>query len=99
MNAPEPLTSLSREALLTLVAEQQQQLAAQQRQLAELTARVEALQAEVERLRRGAKRQAAPFSRAPGRPRQSGLDARPALAPSATVMLRPPRPSPSPLWR
>jgi transposase len=73
MNAPEHLTGLSRDALLALVAEQQQQLAAQQRQMAELTARVEALQAEVERLRRGAKRQAAPFSKgtraaAPKRP-------------------------------
>jgi transposase len=73
MNAPEHLTGLSRDALLALVAEQQQQLAAQQRQMAELTARVETLQAEVERLRRGAKRQAAPFSKgtraaAPKRP-------------------------------
>jgi len=56
MNAPQHLTRLSRDALLVLVAEQQQQLAAQQRQLAELSARVEALQAEVERLRRGTKR-------------------------------------------
>ena len=63
MNAPEPLTDLSQDALLALIAEQHQQITGQQRQLAELTARVEALQAEVERLRRGAKRQAAPFSK------------------------------------
>ena len=63
MNASEPLPGLSRDALLALVAEQQQQLVAQQRQRAELTARVEALQAEVERLRHGTKRQAAPFSK------------------------------------
>jgi transposase len=63
MNGPEHLTDLSQDALLALIAEQHQQITAQQRQLAELTARVEALQAEVERLRRGAKRQAAPFSK------------------------------------
>jgi hypothetical protein len=63
MNAPEHLTDVSQDALLAIVAEQHQQITAQQRQLAELTARVEALQAEVERLSRGAKRQAAPFSK------------------------------------
>jgi len=55
MNAPEHFTSLSRDALLVLVAEQQRQIAEQQRQMAELTARIEALQAEVERLTRGAR--------------------------------------------
>jgi transposase len=63
MNAPEHFTSLSRDALLALVAEQQRQIAEQQRQMAELTARIEALQTEVERLTRGAKRQAAPFAK------------------------------------
>jgi len=63
MNAPEHLTDLSQDALLALVAEQYQQISAQQRQIAELIARVETLHAEVERLRRGAKRQAAPFSK------------------------------------
>jgi transposase len=56
MSTPEPLASLSREDLLALVA-------TLQRQIAELTARHEALHAEIERLRRGAKRQAAPFSK------------------------------------
>ena len=56
MSTPEPLASLSREDLLALVA-------TLQRQIAELTARNEALHAEIERLRRGAKRQAAPFSK------------------------------------
>ena len=56
MSTSEPLASLSREDLLALVA-------TLQRQIAELTARHEALHAEIERLRRGAKRQAAPFSK------------------------------------
>ncbi len=56
MTGPESLTSLSREQLLALVAEQQ-------RQIAELTATVEALRAELEELKRGGKRQAAPFSK------------------------------------
>lgn len=56
MITPEHLTSLSREDLLTLVAELQHQLAT-------LTARNEVLQVEIERLTRGAKRQAAPFSK------------------------------------
>jgi transposase len=56
MSTPEPLASLSREDLLALVA-------TLQRQIAELAARNEALHAEIERLRRGAKRQAAPFSK------------------------------------
>lgn len=56
MTPPENPTSLSREELLALIA-------ALQRQIADLTARNEALQAELEQLRRGAKRQAAPFSK------------------------------------
>src|SRR5687768_6840123 len=56
MTPPENPTSLSREELLALIA-------ALQRQIADLTARNEALQAEREQLRRGAKRQAAPFSK------------------------------------
>lgn len=56
MTLSETLTSLSREALLALVVEQQHQSA-------ELTARVEALHAEIERLTRDAKRQAAPFAK------------------------------------
>ena len=56
MMVPEDLTSLDRDALLALVVEQQRQMAA-------VTARLEALQAEIERLTRGAKRQAAPFSK------------------------------------
>jgi transposase len=56
MTLPENLTSLSRDELLALVVHQQ-------RQLVELMARIEALHAEIERLTRGAKRQAAPFSK------------------------------------
>lgn len=56
MTPPEHLTSLSRDELLALLVELQ-------RQRAELTARNAALQAEIEQLRRGAKRQAAPFSK------------------------------------
>lgn len=56
MTLPEPITSLSRDALLALVAELQRQIAA-------LTARNEALQAEIDRLKRGEQRQAAPFSK------------------------------------
>lgn len=63
MTLPEHITSLSREALLALVAAQQRQLAEQERQIAELTAHVDALQAEIERLTRGTKRQAAPFAK------------------------------------
>lgn len=74
MTLPENLTVLNRDDLLALVA-------ALQRQIAELTARNEALQAEIEPLRRGAKRQAAPFSQGtrvtppqrPGRTPGSGL--------------------------
>jgi transposase len=56
MSLPADLTSLSRDELLTLVVQQQ-------RQIAELMATVEALRAEVERLTRDGKRQAAPFSK------------------------------------
>lgn len=56
MIAPEYLTSWNRDTLLAVVVEQR-------RQMAELTARLEAWQAEVERRTRGAKRQAAPFSK------------------------------------
>ena len=74
MKPPEHPSSLSRDELLAL-------LAALQRQIADLTARNEALQAELEQLRRGAKRQAAPFSKGtrvahpkrPGRKPGSGL--------------------------
>jgi transposase len=56
MNPLEDIASLSREALLAVVA-------AQQRQIVALTARVEALQADIARLTREAKRQAAPFAK------------------------------------
>jgi hypothetical protein len=56
MTPPEDPTSLSRNELLALIA-------ALQRQIADLTARNAAIQAELEQLRRGAKRQAAPFSK------------------------------------
>jgi hypothetical protein len=56
MTPPENPTSLSRDELLALIT-------ALQRQIAELAARHAALQAEREQLRRGAKRQAAPFSK------------------------------------
>jgi transposase len=71
MTLPENLPSLSREALVALVVEQQ-------RQITELTAVIETLRAELAQLRRDAKRQAAPFSKgtraaAPKRPgRQPG---------------------------
>jgi transposase len=55
MSEPEHLPTLSREALLALVAELR-------RQLAELTSSPEALRAEIDRLKRGGKPQAAPFS-------------------------------------
>lgn len=74
MTLPEHITSLNRDGLLALIAEQQ-------RQIAELTARIMALQAENERLKRGSNRQAAPFSKGtrvdqpkpPGRKRGVGL--------------------------
>lgn len=74
MTLSENLATLSQEALLALVVEQQHQIA-------ELTARVEALHAEIERLTRDAKRQAAPFAKGkrvtppkrPGRKPGAGL--------------------------
>jgi hypothetical protein len=74
MTLSENLATLSREALLALVVEQQHQIAA-------LTARVKALHAEIERLTRDTKRQAAPFTKGkrvtqpkrPGRKPGTGL--------------------------
>jgi len=56
MKSPEETASLSREDLVGLVAHQQ-------RQIGQLTATIEELRAEIARLQRGAKRQAAPFSK------------------------------------
>ena len=56
MTAPAPLSALSRDALLALVAELQ-------RQVAPLTAMHEALRAELDQLKRRDQRQAAPFSK------------------------------------
>jgi transposase len=56
MSSAEEVKSLSREDLLALVAQLQQQVV-------DLTATVEELRAENSHLQRGAKRQAAPFSR------------------------------------
>ena len=56
MVVPEDISSLSRENLLTVVAELQ-------RQLAEARATIEALRAEIAQLKRSTKRQAAPFSK------------------------------------
>ena len=78
MTLPEDTASLSREELLALVAQLQQQVSQLQRQVAQLAASNETLQAENAELKRGAKRQAAPFSKGtrvsqPKRPgRQSG---------------------------
>ena len=63
MKSPEDITSLSREELLALVAEQQRQITQLQGQLAEAAATIKALRAEVEQLNRSGKRQAAPFSK------------------------------------
>ncbi len=63
MTLPEDTTSLSREELLALVAQLQQQVSELQRQVAQLAASNETLQAENAELKRGAKRQAAPFSK------------------------------------
>ena len=62
MDASESLASLSREALLALVA-------ALQRQVAELAASNTALRAEIDQLTRGGKRQAAPFSKGTREPK------------------------------
>ena len=56
MKSPKEIASLSREDLVGLVAHQQ-------RQIGQLTATIEGLRAEIARLQRGAKRQAAPFSK------------------------------------
>jgi transposase len=63
MALPEDTTSLNWEELLALVAQLQHQVSELQRQVAQLAASNEALQAENAALRRGAKRQAAPFSK------------------------------------
>jgi transposase len=60
---PEDTASLSREELLALVAQLQHQVSQLQRQVAQLAASNETLQAENAELKRGAKRQAAPFSK------------------------------------
>ena len=60
---PEDTASLSWEELLALVAQLQQQVSQLQRQVAQLAASNETLQAENAELKRGAKRQAAPFSK------------------------------------
>ena len=91
MTLPENLTVLNRDDLLALVA-------ALQRQIAELTARNEALQAEIEQLRRGAKRQAAPFSKGRASLTRSDLGGNPALASSVTARLPCPRRSPNHRW-
>ena len=63
MRSSENPDLLSREDLLALVAELRRQLAGLQRQLEEARATVATLRGEVAQLQRGAKRQAAPFSR------------------------------------
>ncbi len=63
MSSLEDITSLSREDLVAVVAELQRQVVVLQEQVAELAGTVEELRAENARLQRGAKRQAAPFSR------------------------------------
>lgn len=63
MVKPEDSTSLSRDALLELVAALQEETAKLQRQVEELSAANEALRRENAELKRGAKRQAAPFAK------------------------------------
>ena len=63
MALPEDTTSLNWEELLALVAQLQHQVSELQRQVAQLATSNEALQGENAALRRGAKRQAAPFSK------------------------------------
>jgi transposase len=65
MSPPEGIESLSREELLALVAEQQQQIIQLQGQLAEATTTIKTLQVEMDRLKREQRRQAAPFSKGP----------------------------------
>jgi transposase len=78
MTLPEDTTSLNWEKLLALVAQLQHQVRELQHQVAQLATSNEALQAENAELKRGAKRQAAPFSKGtrgsnPKRPgRQTG---------------------------
>jgi transposase len=62
MSLPEDISTLSREELLSLVAELQCQILALQEQVAQLAASNQALLIENEQLKRSAKRQAAPFS-------------------------------------
>ena len=61
MTLPEDTASLSREELLALEAQLQQQVSQLQRHVAQLAASKETLQAENAELKRGAKRQAAPL--------------------------------------
>jgi transposase len=63
MSSSEDVASLSREDLVTLVAELQNQLTGLQEQVAELAARNEALATENAQLKRSGKRQAPPFSK------------------------------------
>jgi Tfp pilus assembly protein FimV len=63
MTLPEDTTSLNWEKLLALVAQLQHQVRELQHQVAQLAASNAALQAENAELKRGAKRQAAPFSK------------------------------------
>ena len=63
MTLPKDTTSLNWEELLALVAQLQHRVSQLQRQLAQLAASNEALPAENAELKRGAKRQAAPFSK------------------------------------
>ncbi|HZA21352.1 MAG TPA: hypothetical protein VFA32_01895 [Dehalococcoidia bacterium] len=63
MTLPEDTTSLNWEALLALVAQLQHQVSQLQYRVAQLADSNEALQAENAVLKRGAKRQAAPFSK------------------------------------
>src|SRR5918999_3280628 len=63
MTLPKDTTSLNWEELLALVAQLQHRVSQLQRQVAQLAASNEALPAENAELKRGAKRQAAPFSK------------------------------------
>jgi transposase len=63
MSSPEDIASLSREALVALVAELQRQVMMLQEQVVELAARNEALTTENAQLKRNVQRQATPFSK------------------------------------
>jgi len=63
MSLPEDISTLSREDLLTLVAELKRQVLVLHEQVAQLAANNQALLAEIEQLQRSARRQAAPFSK------------------------------------